>query len=36
MTQDEIIQPQVKNKTQAEAWLKSVLEQIANPELKAA
>lgn len=34
--QDAIIQPQVKNKAQAEAWLKSVLEQIANPELQAA
>jgi hypothetical protein len=34
--QDAIIQPPVKNKAQAEAWLKSVLEQIANPELQAA
>ena len=34
--QDAIIQPQVENKAQAEAWLKSVLEQIANPELQAA
>jgi hypothetical protein len=34
--QDAIIQPPVKNKDTAEAWLKSVLEQIANPELKAA
>ena len=34
--QDAIIQPALKNKDGAEAWLKSVLEQIANPELKAA
>lgn len=34
--QEAIIQPAVKNKATAEAWLKSVLEQIANPELKAA
>lgn len=34
--QDAIIQPALKNKDSAEAWLKSVLEQIANPELKAA
>lgn len=35
--QDSIIQPPtVKNKDSAEAWLKSVLGQIANPELKAA
>lgn len=34
--QEAIIQPALKNKDGAEAWLKSVLEQIANPELKAA
>jgi len=34
--QEAIIQPALKNKDTAEAWLKSVLEQIANPELKAA
>jgi hypothetical protein len=35
--QDSIIQPPtVKNKASAEAWLKSVLEQIANPEQEAA
>jgi hypothetical protein len=34
--QEAIIQTAVKSKSSAEAWLKSVLEQIANPELKAA
>lgn len=34
--QEAIIQPPVKTKAEAEAWLKSVLEQIANPDLKAA
>tara|TARA_R110000868_G_scaffold125041_2_gene330499 strand:+ start:19606 stop:20475 length:870 start_codon:yes stop_codon:yes gene_type:complete len=35
--QDSIIQPKtVKNQSTAEEWLKSVLEQITNPELKAA
>lgn len=34
--QDAIIQPQVKNKAQAEDWLKSVLKGLANPEQEAA
>jgi len=34
--QNAIIQPPVKNQTGAEAWLKSVLEQIANPEQQVA
>lgn len=34
--QNAVIQPPVKNKSQAEAWLKSVLEQIANPTAEAA
>lgn len=34
--QTAIIQPPVKNKSQAEEWLKSVLEHIANPRAEAA
>jgi len=34
--QTAVIQPPVKNKGQAEEWLKSVLEQIANPTAEAA